>query len=317
MSWAVVWPILYAVLSAVILTVAYLAIKSNWPDSYASVSDFGTNLKINRPISYIAFRLGPVFIIALFVSVNLERSGYSVGLFAVPLILIHGGLTVGKASFELMRSKRNSRRILQLLILHAMVFAALIFAVVLAVISRKSLEPFVPDVQTIIPEIWGALFVGILATMFYIVTSNRIVYSNNIVAKQRERIGQSLLDYARLEAKKAQCDPILLEAIMIAESIQRPKWFRRLERIMGLIYRRGTYGIMQVMSDQPIDDKESIDIAIYAHLHGSSDIVDSEGNYNFALLNQYIKKYNPSIAFVSQVFQIAEELYAEAYLKHR
>ena len=317
MSWAVVWPILYAVLSAVILTVAYLAIKSNWPDSYASVSDFGTNLKINRPISYIAFRLGPVFIIALFVSVNLERSGYSVGLFAVPLILIHGGLTVGKASFELMRSKRNSRRILQLLILHAMVFAALIFAVVLAVISRKSLEPFVPDVQTIIPEIWGALFVGILATMFYIVTSNRIVYSNNIVAKQRERIGQSLLDYATLEAKKAQCDPILLEAIMIAESIQRPKWFRRLERIMGLIYRRGTYGIMQVMSDQPIDDKESIDIAIYDHLHGSSDIVDSEGNYNFALLNQYIKKYNPSIAFVSQVFQIAEELYAESYLKHR
>lgn len=313
MSGAVVWPILYAVLSAVILTVAYLAIKSNWPDSYASVSDFGTNLKINRPISYIAFRLGPVFIIALFVSVNLERSGYSVGLFAVLLILLHGGLTVGKASFELMRSKRNSRRILQLLILHAMVFLALIFAVVLAVILRKSLEPFVPDVQTIIPEIWGALFVGIFATMFYIVTSNRIVYSNNIVAKQQEKIGQSLLNYARLEAKKAQCDPILLEAIMIAESIQRPKWFRRLERIMGLIYRRGTYGIMQVMSDRPIDDKESIDIAIHDHLYGSNNIVDSEGSYNFALLDQYIRTYNPSIAFVNQASQIAKELYMKKY----
>lgn len=313
MSWATVWPILYAALSAVILTVAYLAIKSNWPDSYASVSDFGTNLKINRPVSYIAFRLGPVFLVSLFVSVNLDRSGHEVWLFAFVLILLHGGATIGKASFKLMRSKRKSRRILQLLILHTMVFFALILAVVSAVLLRKLLEPFVPDVQTIIPEVWGAIFVGILATMFYVATSNRIGYSNNIVAKQREKIGQSLLNYARLEAKKAQCDPILLEAIMIAESIQRPKWFRRLERIMGLIYRRGTYGIMQVMSDQPIDDKKSIDKAIYYHLYGSSNIVDSEGNYNFELLDQYIRTYNPSIAFASQASQIARELYTEYY----
>ena len=317
MSWTMVWPILCAVLSAVMLTVAYLAIKSNWPDSYASVSDFGTNLKINRPLSYIAFRLGPVFILVLFGSVNLERSGYSVWPYAILLILLHGGATVGIASIKLIRSKRNSRRILQLLILHTMVFFALILAVVSAVVLRKLLGPLVPDVQTIIPEIWGAIFVGILATMFYNATSNRIVYSNNIVATQREKIGQSLLNYARLEAKKAQCDPILLEAIMITESIQRPKWFRRLERIMGLIYRRGTYGIMQVMSDQPIDDKESIDIAIRDHLDGSSNIVDSEGNYNFELLNQYIKNYNPSIAFINQVFPIAEELYAESYSEHR
>lgn len=86
---------------------------------------------------------------------------------------------------------------------------------------------------------------------------------------------------------------------------------------MGLIYRRGTYGIMQVMSDRPIDDKQSIDIAIRNHLDGSSKIVDSKGNYNLELLNQYIQKYNPSLVFVSQVFQIAEELYAESYPKHR
>ena len=74
---------------------------------------------------------------------------------------------------------------------------------------------------------------------------------------------------------------------------------------------------MQVMSDRPIDDKQSIDIAIRNHLDGSSKIVDSKGNYNLELLNQYIQKYNPSLVFVSQVFQIAEELYAESYPKHR
>lgn len=313
MSWTIVWPILCAVLSAMILHIAYLAIESNWPDSYASVSDFGANLKMNNPLSYVAFRLGPVFIIALFGSVNLERSGYYVWLFAILLILLHGGTTVEKAIYKLIRSERRSIRFWPLLIRYITVFCALVVAIILAVCLRNLLEPLVPDVKEIVPEIWGAFFVGILVAMFYVATSNRIVYSNNIVAKQRERIGQSLLDYARLEAKKAQCDPILLEAIMITESIQRPKWFRRLERILGLIYRRGTYGIMQVMSDRPIDDRESIDIAIRDHLDRSSNIVDSEGNYNFELLDQYIRTYNPSIAFINQASQIAKELYIEYY----
>ena len=316
MSWTIIWPVLYALLSAVVLAIAYLAIKSNWPDSYASVSDFGTNLKINRPLSYIAFRLGPVFIISLFVGVNLERSGYPIWLFAILLILLHGGATVGKAVYKLIKSKRKSKRILQLLILHTMVFFALALTVLFAVILRNILDPLVPDVQTVIPEIWGAIFVGILATMFYIATSNRIS-SDNIIAKQREKIGQSLLNYARLEAKKAQCDPILVEAIMIAESIQRPKWFRRLERIMGVIFRRGTYGIMQVTSDQPIDDYESIDEAICYHLSGSNNIVDTKGRYNLEILKQHAHNYNPSNEFVIQVSQIAEELYAESYPRYR
>ena len=116
MPQTILWPIFSAVLSAVILHVAYLAIRSNWPDSYTSVSDFGTNLKRNRPLSYIAFRLGPVFIITLFVSVNLERSGYYVWLFATLLILLHGGITVGKASYKLIRSKRRPIRFWPLLI---------------------------------------------------------------------------------------------------------------------------------------------------------------------------------------------------------
>ena len=313
MPQTILWPIFSAVLSAVILHIAYLAIRSNWPDSYTSVSDFGTNLKINRPLSYIAFRLGPVFIITLFGSVNLERSGYYVWLFAALLILLHGGTTVGKANYKLIRSKRRPIRFWPLLILYMIVFCAVVATIILAVCLRNLLEPLVPDVKEIIPEIWGALFVGILAAMFYVATSNRIVHSNNIVAKQRERIGQSLLDYARLEAKKAQCDPILLEAIMITESIQRPKWFRRLERILGLIYRRGTYGIMQVRNDRPIGDKQSIDIAIRNHLNESGNIVDSEGNYDFELLEQYIRAYNPSIAFINQASQIAKELYIEYY----
>ena len=100
---------------------------------------------------------------------------------------------------------------------------------------------------------------------------------------------------------------------MITESIQRPKWFRRLERILGLIYRRGTYGIMQVRNDRPIGDKQSIDIAIRNHLNESGNIVDSEGNYDFELLEQYIRAYNPSIAFINQASQIAKELYIEYY----
>lgn len=317
MSSTIVWPIVYAILSAAVLAVAYIAIKSNWPDSYASVSDFGTTLKVNRPLSYIAFRLGPVFIIALFSSVNLERSSYPIWPFAVLLILLHGGRTVGVASYKLIRSNRNPKRILQLLILNTMVFIALTIAVTVAVISRKLLDPVVPDIQTILPEIWGAIFVGIFAYMFYNLTSNRVISSNNIVDKQREKIGQSLLNYARLKAKKANCDPILVEAIMITESVQRPKWFRRLERIMGLVYRRGTYGIMQVTSDQPINDYESIDEAIHYHLAGSNDIVDAEGNYDLKILKRHVYSYNPSKEFVIQVSKVAEELYAEFYSRYR
>lgn len=54
----------------------------------------------------------------------------------------------------------------------------------------------------------------------------------------------------------------LVIAVVLAEVQQRPRWFRRLERLGGKVLGAGTYGVAQVAADNPITDEESIDILV-------------------------------------------------------
>lgn len=84
----------------------------------------------------------------------------------------------------------------------------------------------------------------------------------------RSKLDDGLITYARTEAEHMHADPYLVESFLLVESMQRPSWFRTLERFVGTVENRlgigsrRTYGIMQVPSRDPIDDRTSIKRAL-------------------------------------------------------
>ena len=85
------------------------------------------------------------------------------------------------------------------------------------------------------------------------------------------------------QAEIYNADEYLAIAICIVENLQRPSWFRILERIKSFFIPQGTYGIMQVSSNGYISDEESIHIAMRDYLldtSGKSDMIDVIKRYN-------------------------------------
>lgn len=67
---------------------------------------------------------------------------------------------------------------------------------------------------------------------------------------RRRRTRSQLIE--RLAAKNHHTEEFLAKPIVLAEVEQRPRWFRRLERLAGSFRKRGTYGPAQVMATTPL-----------------------------------------------------------------
>ena len=122
---------------------------------------------------------------------------------------------------------------------------------------------------------------------------------------QRQRVGPELIWYARQLARERNLDPDLVETTILTESIQRPRWFRRLERLKGIVFRKGTYGIMQVWSSRPIGDRRSIDRALVVHAVAFE--LSADGSTESALVRERLRSYNGSRVFLD----LAEEVHGE------
>jgi hypothetical protein len=109
-------------------------------------------------------------------------------------------------------------------------------------------------------------------------------------------VPRPLWDLAKRTADNAGADASLALAVMVVENLQRPPWFRRLERLKGFIFKRGTYGIMQVAAPQPITDEESIIRAVRERLTGVS-VRSQSGEVDWDLLDAFARTYNPNPNF--------------------
>lgn len=306
------WPVVAATLGAGFLYVSFRLIESQWPESYVSVADVSAYRKMSRPATYILFRFGPPFAVALFGAVNLGREKESVWLFATLLAGLHVAQTSGVSGIQVARSSSLDQRRWPLLVMHLLVSGAIVTTIFGATGARHRLAAVVPELEQVLPEMWGAVAAAVLAAWFISNTTHRgVLGTQDLIAAQRRKIGSGLLNFARSEAVDSGTSPDLLEAILITESVQRPKWFRKLERIKGIVVKPGTYGIMQVHADAPIDDRTSIRKAVHDSLAGAQ--VPLDGGYpNAEELKKLFMGYNPSTAFAEMASEILNELFWES-----
>jgi hypothetical protein len=135
---------------------------------------------------------------------------------------------------------------------------------------------------------------GLLAAFFVKTTTKRDVNIEELVSRAKKRLGTTLVHYAYEAASQYGTDPLFVEAVMIVESLQRPKWFRVLEHRFGPLLDARSYGVMQVPNSQPMSDEESVLEAVKGYFIGFQVPKDQDGNPDTYAVRNAAFGYNPS-----------------------
>lgn len=286
------------------LFIFYSAVRSEWPDNYMTVDTSGLEYAIiSHPLRYLAFRFLPVYLVCVFVAVLLDRGGHDPLVAVLVICLIHAAWNSGRAAMRLLRDPAGTRQT-PLLLMHLGVAVGVILAGFVALWTRSDLAIFVPSLHELGATLWTAAFAAVLGV--FVLNKSRV--RNDIsktIRQSRDRISKDLFAFAEQQAALNGTDVAFVKAIMIVENLQRPRWFRDCERVKGLMFKRGTYGIMQVESDHPIGDRESIEVAVSTRLAGLTvpviEYTPGYPTYDYNAVRQLALLYNPSEQYAGAV----------------
>jgi hypothetical protein len=104
------------------------------------------------------------------------------------------------------------------------------------------------------------------------------------------------------QVQNVGADANLVAAVLLTENLRRPAWVRAIERAKGKLSAPGSYGVMQVMADKPISDRESIDRTIQGPL-GAAHVGGSDG-WDYDALGKALSVHNDNPRFIELARQI-------------
>lgn len=133
-------------------------------------------------------------------------------------------------------------------------------------------------------------------------------YSDKVEAALEERLTNEEFDQYHDELVRT------FFAIMIVEDLNRPYVIRKLEYCLHLtVFRKKamTTGIMQINSQEPINDKRSIELAIEIFIQELKDFIEDKAGeikIPLSLLERTAQRYNHSFDYEKEVSYIADEI---------
>jgi hypothetical protein len=289
-------------LTAVALGVAFLyvfyrAVEFQWPESYFGASDTASYSISLSPFRFAAFRFAPVAATCLFVAVTLDRANSHPLAGALLLGGAHGAATVGRAFVVGVFAPRTLRRHRAPVLLLRLVILIGVLAVALGCAAlRVQAAPLVPEVHEMAATAWTAIFAGVLGAFVIRVSQGRTGDTTELMKRSRQTIPEGLWQLAESCATAAGGDVALVRAVMLVENLQRPQWFRRLERWKSVAMPHGTYGIMQVEATRRLSDVESVRLAVANRL-AAVNVKTPEGYLDYTALLEFAVSYNPDPTF--------------------
>lgn len=263
------------------LVLYFRAVSLRWPESYFRLGSTLENIIASGPLRYIAFRFVPVFVTCLFVSVSVDRSGGRPVLVVTLVTAIHLLMTTGWATFQVLSGRRFRSRRVPLLIAYFAVTVGVVAAAVVPLTFRNELEPVVPKPAELSGTLWTAAFAGLAGAYVAQLGLRRGERVARSINQSKAGIDKLLWTIAVDTARSHGISPEVVFAFMVVENLQRPPWFRSLENRLGRIWGKGSYGILQVPSEYPISDEESIRQFIEARLVPVPELQEwhAEGGY--------------------------------------
>ncbi len=277
----------------------YRAVEVQWPASYFVVQP-GLLLSVTQsPVRYLLFRFGPIFVTASFIAVTLENADSEALLGVLGLAALHTLLTSARG-FRAQVCVGSRQRNPSLLLFHLAVSVGIFVAAIAAYIAAPEFESLVPPESVLTTELWTALLAGVIGAFLVRVSRRSDADQDQAFRTSKARLDPQLLHLAAVAADAHDADPNLLVAIMLVENLERPAWARAIERAKGRIIAKGSYGVMQVSSDKPLTDAESIEIAARDRLSGVV-VLGPRGFPVQGALESAARAYNPDGQFVTAV----------------
>lgn len=313
LPWPMIRPTLVGVLIGVgLLWLFYTVVRTAWPVYYASLGPNDYGIVVNRgALRYFGFAVIPVYAVALVVSTTVGRLNGHAMFCALAIGGVHAARTQLRYIFVTLRNSRSRLRLPS--VSYAAVMAVLIAASSFAAgLGPGPVPQVVPEPQEFFNAFWTTAFVALLTTFVALKARSqndpKMAFDRSLA-----EVGTDLVNLARATAVEYDADPNLTVAILLTENLQRPPWFRRIERLRGRFIPRGSYGVMQVQSDRPITDEQSIQQAIALHLAGAR--LPSQGYARWNSARRALRRYNPDDSFVDlgmEIFQVLENRRLEA-----
>lgn len=283
-------------ISVTLLTLAYELLKTNWPDYYFSTSEENSLYVTLKPSRLLTFRAAPIFAIILPILGILGRDYGNQFLIITGLIIasIHALITNGKAIYLL---STNSTDIKTFFNKHTQIIYhifTVLFCIVCGALSgyfaqNEFIKNISPSLAGMRDNLWSSILV-VLVCVYSLKSYKQEVNMDRVFDTTLKKISPKIKMFLKETCIKYHANYDLALAICITESIQRPLWIRKLEKLKSFFIPHGTYGIMQVKSDHHISDKISIEKAVKSKLDNSIYLDQSE-------LFQIIKNYNSSSNF--------------------
>lgn len=243
----------------------YGVLRFRWPEAYLSLSDtFGLTFTTSAT-RFLTFRGLPIVVVVWAVAVTVDRLGGVGWISALLGVLGHLGFTNFKAAWIILRGQA----VVNHFSYHVVISVVVLLSAGSGIALSYSLPGLVPSPEAFLEDVWLAILISLLGGSF-LLGVNRMESVRPEAGpgyyewRVRRDLGLPLLDDVFQRSLAADKDPFLVTSIVMAEVLQRPKWFRRAERATAWLRRNGTYGVMQIRSSKPLSDAESIVLGIAA-----------------------------------------------------
>lgn len=286
----------------------YRALELNWPEQYVSLNDTFALRVTQAWWRFLVYRFVPVFVAGVGIWATASRLRLIPILAVIAMTLIHVLQTNVRALFESFGMLQQPKRFtINYASYHLIVIGIIAVATVCAILLGPTFAVLVPKPQTLLENLWIAIFVAIAGGIAVAVIGRRPSDANGFdedyfIWRAKRDVPIELTDAAFEAAIEFGCDPVLLRAIMFAEALQRPSWIRRLERVKGKIIPHGSYGVTQETSSRPIGDVEAIRITASKLSHAWSMVEHQYGwTADDGLVWKFASNHNEDVAFIEGV----------------
>lgn len=250
----------------------------------------------------------------LFVGVSLDRSGlrslngWSAAVRGVVGVAFgHAMLTNGRGMATVLKRRLRGTRDVGVVVLQSAVFVAILSAGLLSLLGRSVLAPLVPRSSDLSVALWTGIVVAAMGGWLIDATRGEIKHAERLAKSSHKSLDKALLAFAQKRCAETGTEWNFFLAVMLVENLQRPPWVRRLERSASRLRSQGTYGVMQVLSAEPISDTESVDLALGRHLGGFS-VPSDPDVHGWAVISEKLRTYNGSEEYANQVCEIYQSL---------
>lgn len=307
----VVGAVLLGLAGGLLIKATFRAHAHEWPAHYSDVAQVVDSASSKNIWAYLLFRIVPVFLVSLLL-LGIAGAWSLPGIVVLCAFLAVHLLTTTLSPaiwVDVVRQRKGIR--LRRVMVHATT-AVVLAGVTFVAYSVQSQAPFLaPDAEQLKDGFWVSVLVGIGFALYRqtVKFRDQAVKSNR--DKNLQKIGSDNVKAVDLRSAQYQTSPRWILAILATESINRPKWWRVLERFWSYFQKRGTYGIAQVLSDTPLTDEQSIEI-LCKNYQGfyPPESTDPEYDLNLAIA---LAKHNPGTRFIKLAKQIYDDFDVECF----